>query len=506
MVASCGASDPNDRAEAVARSSQSLTASDRIAACMRDPRVIAGLVTPQVCAGADIFFRETFNGNGRTCGSCHPVAHNFTIDAAFIATLPATDPLFVFETNPALAQLETPDLRREGGVRENVDGFEDPTNKFVVRAVPHVLSLATSITADTADDSTIPPNQRTGWSGDGAPGTGTLREFLSGAVKQHYTKTLARVPGVDFRLPTSDELDFALAFQLSLGRTNELDLTQVHMFDAAAEDGRLGYLDPMRGRCNFCHFNGGANFQPSGKNHNFDTATRLQQVFATVGSVNGLPLFDAGFGGQGLASPDFDVLNLGFPNGFGDGRFNTAPVIEAIDTLPAFHTNAAPTPEAAVAFYGAPPFTGSPASNELVGIFGTPITLSSNDINDIARFLRAINLALNLDMANQRLNAAQTLVNIFQDKRADIQTTLMQLAENELNDALNDLNTAIQPFYPVAVDRLGLAKAEIDAGIAATSFSQRQNHISTAISRVLNARDQVGSNITFQLGQGNLMF
>ncbi len=39
---------------------------------------------------------------------------------------------------------------------------------------------------------------RTGWSGDGAPGT--LREFLTGAIMQHYPKTRARVAGRDFRL------------------------------------------------------------------------------------------------------------------------------------------------------------------------------------------------------------------------------------------------------------------------------------------------------------------
>src|SRR5690242_16829675 len=63
---------------------QALTAAQRLAACAQDPRVVAGLVTQQICAGADIFFRETFNGNGRTCGSCHPVANNMTVDRTFI--------------------------------------------------------------------------------------------------------------------------------------------------------------------------------------------------------------------------------------------------------------------------------------------------------------------------------------------------------------------------------------------------------------------------------------
>src|SRR6187402_2416788 len=53
--------------------SNALPVEARLEACAEDPRVLAGLVTQSVCAGADIFFRETFDGNGRTCGSCHPV-------------------------------------------------------------------------------------------------------------------------------------------------------------------------------------------------------------------------------------------------------------------------------------------------------------------------------------------------------------------------------------------------------------------------------------------------
>ena len=66
-----------------------------------------------ISQGATLFFEETFNGNGRTCGTCHPASNNFTIDPTFIATLPANDPLFVAEFNPALAQLERPELMRD---------------------------------------------------------------------------------------------------------------------------------------------------------------------------------------------------------------------------------------------------------------------------------------------------------------------------------------------------------------------------------------------------------
>lgn len=60
-----------------------------------------------VAQGADLFVNETFAGNGRTCATCHPAVNNFTIDPRFIATLPASDPLFVAEFNPDLATLST---------------------------------------------------------------------------------------------------------------------------------------------------------------------------------------------------------------------------------------------------------------------------------------------------------------------------------------------------------------------------------------------------------------
>lgn len=497
------------------QTSGNLSASERLAACAKDPRVVAGLVTQAICAGADIFFRETFDGNGRTCGSCHPAANNMTIDAPFINALHESnpsDPLFVFESDPNLAQLETGQLFK-GGILENVDDFQDPTHNFVHRSVPHLLSIATSLAPDPTDATTNPPQERTGWSGDGAPGNGTLREFLTGAVKQHYPKTLAREPGVDFRVPTSQELDLTLAFQRNLGRLNEIDLTQVRLADADADEGRKAFLDPARGRCNFCHANGGANSELNGRNSNFDTGTRFRPVFGAEGSINGGPLFDGGFGGQGLTQANIVTFPLfpgdTTPNGLGNNTFNTPPVIEAADTLPGFHNDSATTPEAIVPFYISDDFRKSAASAALIARFGTRIEFSVEDGDRMARFMRIINAALNLDIAKQRLEAAQTLANRFHNTRADIQQTLMRLAEAEIDDALLDLDDGLnpaQPCYPVAQDRLDLAKAEIQAGLAATDWSQRQSRISTAISRVVNARDQFGSNMNFQLGKSNLMF
>lgn len=518
VLSGCGAgSGATEETERPGASKSGLSAEERLAACDEDPRVIAGLVSRRVCAGGDIFFNETFEGNGRTCGTCHSAFNNTTLDVPFIQTLPPSDPLFVFQTNPALAELEGHDsVFMAATIRENVDGFGPSPMNFVNRSVPHVLSMATSIEPDTGDGTTNPPVHRTGWSGDGAPDDGSLRAFLTGAITQHYPKTLAREPGVDFRLPTELELDLVEEFQLALGRLNELDLTQVNIFDPVANEGRLAFMDPQRGRCNVCHFNAGANSQDTGKNANFDTGNRAIPAGFGLGTrPDGGPMFDGGFGG-GLGAPDFDVFNFdpespGVPNSYGNGTFNTPPLIEAADTPPFFHNNQDNLSdiEDAVFFYIDFPFTVSPVARELEARFGSPIQFSTEDGFAIGRFLRVLNVAFNLDIAKQRLEAVQTLVNQFHDTRADIQIKLIELAEAEIDDALQVLTSqrTPQPFLPVTVDRLGLAKTEIAAALApGATWSVRQNRVSNALARVANARDQLGSNIDFQLGSGNLLF
>src|SRR5260370_959657 len=88
-----------------------------------------------VARGEKIFFEETFDGNGRTCATCHRAEENFSISPAFIATLPPDDPLFVAEFEPALAEnFEKPELmRRFGLILENLDGFDDLERRFVLR-------------------------------------------------------------------------------------------------------------------------------------------------------------------------------------------------------------------------------------------------------------------------------------------------------------------------------------------------------------------------------------
>ena len=289
---------------------------------------------PLVSMGRELFFKATFNGNGRTCGSCHRAENNLTIDPAFIATLPKNDPLFVAEFVPALKQnFENPKLMREYGlILENQDGFGDLPNNFNMRGVPHVFSQRVSINS--------PQGPHTGWSGDGAPGDHSLRSFATGAVIQHFTKTIQRRAGTDFRLPTAKELDALEAFQLTLGRQKDLELP-LPLKDVVALRGQE--LFQNEGRCSGCHANAGANAAfGAGGNLNFNTG------------VENLPDQPADLIGE-LNPPDDGAGNPG------NGKFNTPSLVEAADTPPFFHNNSVETLEAAVAFYNNDSFANSPA-------------------------------------------------------------------------------------------------------------------------------------------------
>jgi len=377
-----------------------------------------------VAKGADLFFNEQFGGNGRTCGSCHPAENNFTIDPKFIASLRPDDPLFVAETNPDLARnFEKPELMRGLGlILENVDGFDDLENKFVMRGVPHLLGLSRYL---IPGNQPVPPLQRTGWGGDGAPGGGTLREFATGAVTQHFTKTLGRVPGVDFRLPTDQELDAIEAFSLAIGRQDNPDIDAIRFRDPVVAFGR----DAFQGRgvasfCFVCHANAGAN-TGGGTNNNFDIGVgRLPNHPGEIILPGSLPP-DGGFG----RDPVFDSTTGDFL-GFGlDGQvlFNSQPAIESVDTPPFFHNNGVQTIEAAVAFYNSQAFKDSTAGASF------PIRMEPTEVEAIAAMLRVLNALENIRSATELAHMA------IAETRSKAAKRLAQLASFDSEDGVEVL-------------------------------------------------------------------
>lgn len=408
-----------------------------------------------ISKGEDLFFNETFAGNGRTCGTCHPAENNFTIDPKFIATLPPDDPLFVAETNPALAEnFENPTLMRALGlILENADGFDDPVNKFTMRGVPHTLGLGLSLkpAADGADGTTTPPDQRTGWSGDGAPGGGTLRDFAIGAVVQHFPRTMSRVEGSDFRLPTDEELDALEAFQLSLGRQEELSLDTLQLTDPRARRGQEIFLTAdsqggrlAAGKCNQCHADAGASvgFVPGGFNFNFDSG------------VERLPDHPADLIDPGKRPPDggFGTFpNPTQPGAFGNGTFNTPALVETADTPPFFHNNVVRTLEEAVNFYNSESFNNSPAGQLLAGADSGAIgiRLEPTQVEAVASFLRVINVLENIRAATDLLTRALQ----SSDPRA---FTRAALSSHEIQDAIQVLRKG--GLHRDAIPHLGKAQ------------------------------------------------
>ena len=417
-----------------------------------------------VAKGRKIFFEETFNGNGRTCGTCHPAENNFTLDAKFIASLPNTDPLFVAEFVPELNKnFENPILLRQFGlILENLDGFKQLDSIFTLRGIPHILGMSNTL------NSNIGPH--TGWSGDGAPGDASLRSFATGAVIQHFPKTLNRIPDVDFRLPTQEELDALEAFMLSLGRQEELQLP-LDFNDVVVQKGQELFSDNTKGKCFFCHSNAGANV---------DTAT-----FGDAGNLN----FNTGV--EELPATPQRLTGLFIPNddGFGipgDGTFNTPSLVEAADTGPFFHNNAIATIEGAVAFYNSKSFNNSPSGQALVDLTGSGIELEATEIEAIAAFLRVINALDNINNGRSFLISYKTGVFIGNEQYE----ALPHRASDEISDAIKVLSAA--DLHPDAV--IHLKRSLVLILKREKSSKKKLNHISEAITHLNKAKNDIVNN------------
>jgi mono/diheme cytochrome c family protein len=441
-----------------------------------------GLVSQAAADGADLFFRATFGGNGRTCSTCHRVDNNMGLDVEFIASLPPDDKLFIAE-HPAseggVPGLERPQLMRaHGQILMNSDGFEQPTTKFVMRAAPQLLSLVTSIASPISQE----PVQRTGWGGDAAPGNGALRLLPIAAVKQHFTRSLDRREGTDFVLPTDAQLDRLETFLLSLGRLGDIDLARVSLTDAGARTGMV----PFQAVCSGCHFNAGATFRGGNININSGVEDGPDPSQATEPHPH-----DGGFRTADKANRDCD--GDGVNDCFGDGSFNVPPLIEAADTEPFFHNHSAATIEDAVRFY-----TTDKA------FVGAPLPLSETDVQNIAALLRVLNAALNSALSIQRSSAALVLETSHDDGARETVDTLLALSNSEAADAIEVLSA--RELNPKTVKLLQRAVSKTSRAMTAKTASKRQALIRGALNDLRAAKAGLGSGLDFVLGEGNLLY
>ncbi len=548
------------------------------------PGVPSGLINN----GRSLFFEETFNGNGRTCGTCHKEEDNMALGIKTIASLPPDDPLFIVEQEfrqdgspNALFnefRMEKPALMRKVGlIVENLDGFRNNNGEFTsrvaMRAPQHVLSIRTTLAPPPIanDDGTLPVDpldlvfaERTGWSGDGTPTgfnveffesngrelTGSLRDFTIGAIVQHFPLTLERSTATfdesgnprqpDFRFATEDELDALEAFMLSIGRQEEnQDLNAIQLTDEVADRGRLNFMgfnvfdtNPADGRpplnCNACHFNGGANTDPtfpfppsvtpnhdladlaaaggSIRSHNRSFGPQVERLADQAGDIIVQVVDDPSVRGncfrQGYAAvpllpddlpddqeadptPSRGCSANRFDNGFdfaigqrfrrlriADNRFNAPPVFEAMDNPPFFHGHQINTVEGSVAFY---------ATNRHLrdGTFLPAIVpLNGAQVINVARFMRVMGADFNAESAKTLLEKA-VLLNANSRKRTNI-----HLALAEIEDAV-ELLEAVQLHFDDAVPLFeettiilesALASLNVDAlELAIAKLTEAQN-------------------------------
>ena len=107
--------------------------------------------------------------------------------------------------------------------------------------------------------------------------------------------------------------------------------------------------------------------------------------------------------------------------GFGDGTFNTTPLVEAADTPPFFHNNTAETLEDAVAFYGTPTFNN---------VSPVRIQLNRAETDQIGAFLRVLNALENVRSALALAEKAEDS-GVFEDA-----ARLLVVAAADTNDAI----------------------------------------------------------------------
>lgn len=254
-----------------------------------------------------------------------------------------------------LDQLEDPRLMRgpsvspahphgRGLILENVDGFGV---RPVFRKSPHLQNL--KFTGPFGFHDQVPD----------------LEQFSIEAVVQHFPRTLARRPGIDFRLPTAEEQRLLKVFMRSLDSipgSSLAELTSKHDLGhfartAAQRRGRELFQNTS---CNSCHFS------PVLSGGRFPTGVNNQPIDGPAPGGDGLPM-------------DSDVLTATTNRAMGTpGLFNVK------HNAPFFHEGSRTTLADAVLFYTSPAFRESPEGD----IFFFDFTPAQ--VNDMVAFLAAL--------------------------------------------------------------------------------------------------------------------
>jgi len=412
----------------------------------------------QATVGSNLFNKETFGGNGRTCASCHVSTLNLGLTPANIqsrfGTLSTTfDPLFLGETTMNLNTLVVTNPvstgtrgKRdfEGIITGSGGGTAKVVSKFIAQGSSTIRYLVygglspqlagtisdtngnsatfSSITAGTlacsaagsatatctnqlesplrmrtSNDSTNFPQGRSlilenidgftvphssnhvfrkspnldnakltspfGLSGL-VGGAATLGDFATGAVKQHFPRTINRVSGVDFRLPTAAETAALDAFQQTRNvPANENFDLNLFATTTAQIAGRAAFFGSAK--CSKCH-----------------SGTVLATTDGSISGKTGNANFNTGVDNL----PINVAVDLLPTEASGQREFNTPALFNVRNHSPFFHNGAVATVHQAVEFYSSSAFINSPASSQIGGLTFT----NAAEIDNISAFLEGL--------------------------------------------------------------------------------------------------------------------
>ena len=347
--------------------------------------------------GFKLFTEETFEGNGRSCGTCHIPGAQYNINPNDIKRASWKQRKLIFATSTP--GLENPILVKklalfnvEGGDALNPEIGEEGHHP-VFRGSMTVGPLAlTTIGPPLPPGFPFPGKPLTGWAGNGSPGgqfhhgqfdenaDRTIRSFANGAIAQHNPITLKRIAKTtacpdlsiddphakcykpyDFRFASNAELDDMEAFQNWLGRRDEIRLETMTFKNKHAIKGKALYMG-NEATCNVCHADGGAGLRiASGAPIpavNIAQHSDINEEAERISDETGVFIPE---------DPGLDVDPPG-PSMGGPHAFNIQPVIEAARKQAFFHNHAfTDSIEEASKFYFTENFNNSEIAAALAG-------------------------------------------------------------------------------------------------------------------------------------------
>ena len=292
--------------------------------------------------GHEVFFHETFGGNGRTCATCHDPRNEFTVSPELVQQRYAADP-----GNPLFRPIDSDD----GAGRDYTTGLTRAVFRVTIALHPSIILL---------DD----PKRRTitVWRGvpavDNVDLTGpylqdgraaTLQEQALGAIRGHMEAT---------RRPLDKELDSLKIFEGELYYPLKLRSLED---DTDPVPKPPGFSVPLqspaaiRGKavfdlhCRTCH-DGETFDRPADP-----AASRFANVFVSDANVPDFPMLHLGF-----VQPDRSIIPAYTPDPgraaiTGDIRdlnaFDTPSLRAVKQTAPYFHDNSAATLQQVVDHY-----------------------------------------------------------------------------------------------------------------------------------------------------------